>query len=290
MNYYQKFLEQIESLTNVKKTDKNTKPTLLLHACCAPCSSHVLSVVAEHFDVTVFFYNPNIDDEAEYKKRLDELVRFTGEADFARDVKVADGGYGPEEFFKMAKGRENLPEGNERCYDCYKLRLKKTAEYALMHGFDFFTTTLSISPYKRSDWINEIGTSLEREMREEICGQCGSVTGLAAQGGSDDVSGLAAQGESDDVSGFAAQDESDDVSGLAAQGDKDGLSGENGAGRIPEFLFSDFKKKNGYKHSIELSGEYSLYRQDYCGCIFSKVERDKKLKEKEAAEVASCEL
>lgn len=238
MNYYQKFLKQIENLTNVKKTDKNTKPTLLLHACCAPCSSHVLSVVAEHFDVTVFFYNPNIDDEAEYKKRLDELVRFTGEADFARDVKVADGGYGPEEFFKMAKGRENLPEGNERCYDCYKLRLKKTAEYALMHGFDFFTTTLSISPYKRSDWINEIGTSLEREMREEICGQCG----------------------------------------------------ENGAGRIPEFLFSDFKKKNGYKHSIELSSEYSLYRQDYCGCIFSKVERDKKLKEKEAAEAASCEL
>lgn len=266
MNYYQKFLEQIENLTNVKKTDKNTKPTLLLHACCAPCSSHVLSVVAEHFDVTVFFYNPNIDDEAEYKKRLDELVRFTGEADFARDVKVADGGYGPEEFFKMAKGRENLPEGNERCYDCYKLRLKKTAEYALMHGFDFFTTTLSISPYKRSDWINEIGTSLEREMREEICGQCGSVTGLAAQG------------------------ESDDVSGFAAQGDKDGLSGENGAGRIPEFLFSDFKKKNGYKHSIELSSEYSLYRQDYCGCIFSKVERDKKLKEKEAAEADSCEL
>lgn len=238
MNYYQKFLEQIENLTNVKKTDKNTKPTLLLHACCAPCSSHVLSVVAEHFDVTVFFYNPNIDDEAEYKKRLDELVRFTGEADFARDVKVADGGYGPEEFFKMAKGRENLPEGNERCYDCYKLRLKKTAEYALMHGFDFFTTTLSISPYKRSDWINEIGTLLEREMREEICGQCG----------------------------------------------------ENGAGSIPEFLFSDFKKKNGYKHSIELSSEYSLYRQDYCGCIFSKVERDKKLKEKEAAEAASCEL
>ena len=210
MNYYQNFQGQID---NIKKTQEDIKkPTLLLHACCAPCSSHVLSVVCEFFDVTVYFSNPNIDDKEEYYKRLDELKRFVNECDFAAGTKVVDGGFGPEEFFEMARGRENLPEGNERCYDCYKLRMEKTAKYAKENGFDYFSTTLSISPYKKSSWINEIGMELEREME----------------------------------------------------------------GSGPIFLFSDFKKKDGYRHSIKLSEEYSLYRQDYCGCIFSKMERERK--------------
>ena len=213
-NYYQRFKEQVGEV--VKESEK---PTLLLHACCAPCSSHVLSVVAQYFDVTVFFYNPNIDDKAEYEKRLAELERFVSEAGFAAGTKVVDGGYGPEAFFEMARGRGDLPEGGERCYDCYKLRLEKTAEYARLNSYDYFSTTLSISPYKRSDWINEIGIALGKEME-----------------------------------------------------------GQEGA---PEFLFSDFKKENGYKHSIELSKEYCLYRQDYCGCIFSKQERERKIREKE---------
>ena len=213
-NYYQRFKEQVGEA--VKESEK---PTLLLHACCAPCSSHVLSVVAQYFDVTVFFYNPNIDDKAEYEKRLAELERFVSEAGFAAGTKVVDGGYGPEDFFEMTRGRGDLPEGGERCYDCYKLRLEKTAEYARLNSYDYFSTTLSISPYKRSDWINEIGIALGKEME-----------------------------------------------------------GQEGA---PEFLFSDFKKENGYKHSIELSKEYCLYRQDYCGCVFSKREREQKLKERE---------
>ncbi|MBQ6229924.1 MAG: epoxyqueuosine reductase QueH [Eubacterium sp.] len=213
-NYYQRFKEQVDAAVKEGK-----KPSLLLHACCAPCSSHVLSVVAEYFDVTVFFYNPNIDDKEEYDKRLAELERFVAEAGFAAGTRVVDGGYGPEEFFRMAQGRGDLPEGGERCYDCYKLRLEKTAGYAKDHGFDYFSTTLSISPYKRSDWINELGVELAKAM--------------------------------------------------------EGVEG------APAFLFSDFKKENGYKHSIELSKEYCLYRQDYCGCIFSKQERERKLKEKE---------
>ena len=208
-NFYQRFKEQ------VSEADKeSSKPSLLLHACCAPCSSHVLSILAEHFEITVYFYNPNIDDREEYDKRFAELKRFISEAAFAAGVKAVDGGYGPESFFMMARGREDVPEGGPRCYDCYTIRLENSAKYARDNGFDYFTTTLSISPYKRSDWINEIGMRLEREMAEE--------------------------------------------------------------GESPVFLFSDFKKEDGYRHSIELSKEYSLYRQDYCGCIYSKEERMRK--------------
>ena len=137
------------------------------------------------------------------------------------DVKVVDGDYEPEVFYEMAKGREDLPERGARCYDCYKLRLHKTAEYALENSYDYFSTTLSISPYKNSEWINEIGMELENEMRDR-------------------------------------------------SGDRP----------VPVFLFSDFKKKNGYKRSIELSQEYGLYRQDYCGCVYSKRDHERKLKEK----------
>ena len=217
-NYYIEFEKQLKKLE-----EEGKKPKLLLQACCCPCSSHCLEVLSGHFDITVFFYNPNIDDKEEYEKRLNELYRFTQQAPFALDVKVVDGNYEPELFYEMAKGRENLPERGARCYDCYELRLRKTAEYAYKNGFESFSTTLSISPYKNSDWINEIGIKLENEMRNDY------------------------NSESDIV---------------------------------PVFLFSDFKKKNGYKRSIELSQEYGLYRQDYCGCIYSKRDHEKKLADK----------
>ena len=205
-NYYMEFERQLSEIKNTGK-----KPRLLLQACCCPCSSHCLEVLYGYFDITVFFYNPNIDELKEYQKRLDELKRFTKVADFAIDVKVIDGGYEPEVFYEMAEGREELPERSERCYDCYQLRMRKTAEYALENGYDYVSTTLSISPYKNAVWINEIGIKLEQEI---------------------------------------------------------GVS----------FLFSDFKKKNGYQRSIELSKEYDLYRQDYCGCVFSKRDHEAKLK------------
>ncbi len=206
-SYYQRFEEQ---------TAGNRGAKLLLHACCCPCSSHCLELLNGIFDITVFFYNPNIDTAEEEKKRFDELVRFTKEAAFANKVKLVEAPYDPEEFEAIVKGREAEPERGSRCYDCYRLRLEKTAVYAAENGFDCFSTTLSISPYKNADWLNEIGAELADRMEEKY--------------------------------------------GSSA----------------PWFLFSDFKKKNGYKRSIELSQEYGLYRQDYCGCRYSRAERDRK--------------
>ena len=218
-NYYIHFAKQLE------KIDKEEKKKLLLHACCCPCSSHCLEVLSQHnFEITIFFYNPNIDEKEEYMKRYEELIRFTKEADFAHNVKIIDGGYDPEVFFDMAKGLEDLPERGKRCYLCYEMRLKKTFEYAKENGYDYFSTTLSISPYKNAQWLNEIGKNLEESENQSL------------QGGMNE-------------------------------------SGNNSSVR---FLYSDFKKKNGYKRSIELSEEYNLYRQNYCGCIFSKQERERK--------------
>lgn len=180
---------------------KGEKPRLLLHACCAPCSSYVLEYLKEYFDITLYFYNPNISPEKEYIFRQAELIRLVGE--MGLPITVVSEKYSPEEFFEVSKGLEKEPEGGERCFKCYRLRLLKTAEYAKKNGFQFFTTTLSISPYKNAEKLNEIG----KEISEKF-----------------------------------------------------GI----------DYLYSDFKKKNGYKRSIELSREYNLYRQDYCGCIFSK--------------------
>lgn len=182
------------------------KPKLLLHVCCAPCSSHVLELLSKEYDITVYFYNPNITDNDEYDKRFGELERFVGEAPFAMNVKTVDGGYDSKIFFEMSKGMEELPERGARCYQCYKLRMEEAARYAQLNGYDVFTTSLSISPHKNANWINEIGA---------LCQE------------------------------------------------KYGV----------DYMYSDFKKKNGYARSIQLSKEYNLYRQDYCGCIFSK--RDK---------------
>lgn len=190
----------------------NIKPRLLLHACCAPCSSYVLEYLNKFFKITLYFYNPNISSKDEFSKRAEELKRFVGEFRLENFEDVIIEGYDHSEFTELVKGKEDLKEGGERCFDCYKLRLEKSAEYARDNGFDMFTTTLSISPHKRADWLNEIG----KELSEKY-----------------------------------------DI----------------------EYLFSDFKKKNGYKRSCELSKEYNLYRQSFCGCEFSK--RDAFLREKE---------
>lgn len=178
------------------------KPRLLLQCCCAPCSSYVLEYLSEHFDITLFFYNPNMSSDAEYDKRAKELVRLVGEMGLV-GCKIQIEPYNPQEFFEIAKGKEMLAEGGERCFACYRLRLEKTAKKAKEENFDYFCTTLSISPHKRADKLNEIG------------------------------------GELSEIFGV-------------------------------KYLYSDFKKNNGYIRSIELSRKFDLYRQNFCGCVYSK--------------------
>ena len=201
-NYAKELNTLIETFTHEEK-----RPTLLLHACCAPCSSAVLEKLTAHFKITVLFYNPNIYPEAEYQKREAELKRLISEMPCTKEVALVDLPYVPEEFFTAVRGLEHIPEGGERCFVCYEMRLREAAEMAKQLKLDYFTTTLSISPLKNAEKLNEIG---ER---------------LAAEYG------------------------------------------------IP-YLNSDFKKRGGYQRSIELSHEYGLYRQDYCGCVFSRRERD----------------
>lgn len=192
-----------KTLSEIKSGGK--RPTLLLHACCAPCSSYVLEYLTEYFDITVFFYNPNIFPETEYRHRVDELKRLVSE--MCPQVHILEGRYDPQEFFDMAKGLEKEPERGKRCHKCYRLRLSEAAAAAKQGGFDYFTTTLSISPLKDSAVLNEIGREIS------------------------------------------------DSSGVA-------------------YLFSDFKKNGGYKRSIELSAQYCLYRQNYCGCVYSRAGRN----------------
>ena len=177
-------------------------PHLLLHSCCAPCSSYVLEYLSRYFEITVLYYNPNISPETEYRKRVQELKRLIGDMEFTHPVRLLEGRYDPETFFEMARGLEHVPEGGERCFRCYRLRMEEAARYAKELHCDYFTTTLSISPLKNAAKINEIGQE---------------------------------------------------------------LSGIYQVSHLP----SDFKKKNGYKRSIELSREYNLYRQNYCGCVYS---------------------
>ena len=200
---YQKELDRvIEGLQQ-----KGKVPKLLLHVCCAPCSSYCLEYLSQYFDITVYYYNPNISKKEEYEYRLSEEKRFISIKEFKYPVKLTDSEYCPEDFFRAVKGFENEPEGGLRCRECFKLRLEATAKKAKAEGFDYFTTTLTISPLKNAALLNEIGA----EMAERY-----------------------------------------------------GVS----------WLYSDFKKKEGYKRSIELSREYQLYRQNYCGCVFSKREAE----------------
>ena len=206
---YQKELEKL-----IEQHEKEGKvPRLFLHACCAPCSSYVLEYLSRFFSVTVFFYNPNIAPEEEYAHRVAEIRRLIGEMEFVHPVTLVEGRYDPKEFYEMAKGLEDCPEGGERCFLCYELRLREAAELAKKMQMDYFTTTLSISPLKNAEKLNEIGDALAEEY------------------------------------------------GIA-------------------YLNSDFKKKNGYKRSVELSEQYGMYRQYYCGCVFSKNQRDREIAQK----------
>jgi hypothetical protein len=207
---YQRELEQILAKLDKKgegKTYGEQKPKrLFLHSCCAPCSSYVLEYLCGYFAITVFYYNPNISSDAEYHRRMEEqkrLIETYNREGRGHHISVIEGDYEPEKFYEAAKGLEKCQEGGERCFKCFDLRLRETAEMAVQGEYDYFATTLTISPLKNAEKLNEIGEA---------------------------------------------------------------LSAEYGIKWLP----SDFKKKNGYKRSVELSAEYDLYRQNYCGCIFSK--------------------
>ncbi len=204
----------LSDLINKLQLDNKT-PTLLLHSCCAPCSSYVLEYLTNYFSITIFYYNPNISPKEEFEKRVIEQKRLLSELNVKNKISFIEGIYDSERFFEMSKGLESLQEGGERCFKCYKLRLEETAKLAKEKSFDYFTTTLSVSPYKNAEKLNSIGDSLSKKYN------------------------------------------------------------------IP-YLYSDFKKRNGYKRSIELSKVYNLYRQDYCGCIFSKNARDRYLDEQKS--------
>jgi len=200
---YQLILDNI--LNQIK--EKEEVPSLLLHTCCAPCSSYVLEYLSEYFNITIYYYNPNINTYEEFKKRADEQLRLISEMNFKNPVKCIITEYNNDEFENVINGFEDEPEGGSRCFKCYHLRLEEACIYAKKHNFDYFTTSLSISPYKNSDKLNEIGESLEQQYNIK-------------------------------------------------------------------YLYADFKKKDGYKRSIELSKIYNLYRQDYCGCIYSKKSKE----------------
>ena len=211
---YQRELDK--TLAELEKNGR--MPSLLLHACCAPCSSYVLEYLSEYFHITLYFYNPNIAPEEEYRKREEELERLCREMQpkgmLSEPVPILRGNYEPERFGELAKGREALPEGGERCFDCYALRLSEAARAAKEGNFDYFTTTLSISPHKNAEKLNEIGKELSQKFD------------------------------------------------------------------VP-YLYSDFKKRSGYQRSIALSQEFKLYRQNYCGCIYSRAAADTRRQEAE---------
>ena len=200
MNYQKKLDEIIDGLNGRKR--------LLLHACCAPCSSYVLEYLIKYFDISVLYYNPNISPYSEYEKRIAELKRLMMEMPLNAETTIIEGKYDFERFAEITDGLEMLPEGSERCFKCYRFRMEEAAKTAVEQGYDYFTTTLSISPHKNAEKINEIGQELEQK--------------------------------------YGAR-----------------------------YLYADFKKKEGYKRSIQLSREYGLYRQNYCGCIYSKMAAEK---------------
>lgn len=203
---YQKVLEAL-----ILKNEKEGRvPSLLLHSCCAPCSSYCLEYLSDFFRITVFYYNPNIYPEEEYRKRVMEQEQFIKRLPAKHEIRFIEGAYDKERFYEIAEGLEQCKEGGERCFRCYRLRLREAAELAKKRNLDYFTTTLSVSPLKNADKLNEIGEA---------------------------------------------------------------LSAEYGI----RYLNSDFKKRNGYKRSVELSKEYGMYRQYYCGCVFSKRQRDEEL-------------
>ncbi len=200
---YQKELDQLISGLG------DTRPSLLLHSCCAPCSSYVLEYLSQYFRITLFYYNPNISPESEYRHRVSELRRLVAEMLPGSDVSIVEGNYDPERFHAAVAGMEDLPEGGERCKVCFRLRLEEAAKMAQQLHCDYFTTTLTISPMKNAVALNDIGEALSPIYHTP-------------------------------------------------------------------YLNSDFKKREGYKRSIQLSAEYGLYRQGFCGCVYSRQERERR--------------
>lgn len=201
---YQKELDKI--ILDMQRDEQ--KKSLLLHSCCAPCSSYVLEYLSNFFDITVYYYNPNIYPEQEFVRRVEEQKKFIGNFKAKNPISFIEGEYQKERFYNISKGLEDENEGGERCTRCYELRLRETAIKAKEGKFDYFTTTLSISPHKNAQRLNSIGKTIEEEYGVK-------------------------------------------------------------------YLYSDFKKKEGFKRSIELSNIYGLYRQNYCGCVFSRNESEK---------------
>ena len=210
INYQRELEKLLDRMKQEKETGKEV-PSLFLHSCCAPCSSYVLEYLCAVFRITVFYFNPNISESEEYGKRVREqkrLIEAYNREGRGYPISVTEGEYDPDLFYRAAAGYEDCPEGGERCFRCFELRLRETAERAKAEGYDYFGTTLTISPLKNAEKINEIGGRLAREY------------------------------------------------GVL-------------------WLASDFKKKDGYKRSVELSAQYELYRQDYCGCAFSRAQRER---------------
>ena len=196
---YQKILEK--ELEKIQRSNKI--PSLLLHSCCGPCSSYVIEYLTKYFNITILYYNPNISPQEEYEKRKEEQIKLINIIPKTNKVNIIDCDYDNDKYEKIIKGLEKEPERGKRCTKCFNLRLEKTAEIASKNNYDYFGTTLTVSPYKNAKLLNEIGDELEKKYKIK-------------------------------------------------------------------YLYSDFKKKNGYKRSIELSNKYKLYRQNYCGCIYSK--------------------
>ena len=205
MNYQEELDKIINNLDYI--------PNLLLHSCCAPCSSYVIKYLSDYFNITIYYYNPNISPVEEYNKRKQEQIKFINEFQSKNKLDIIDVDYNYDDFLNVVNGLENEPEGGARCSKCYLLRLEETAKKAKQLNYDYFATTLTVSPYKNSKKLNEIGYLLEKQYNIK-------------------------------------------------------------------YLCSDFKKKEGYKRSIELAKQYNLYRQNYCGCIFSKKEREEYEKNK----------
>lgn len=203
---YQKKLDQL--LESIEGT-----PKLLLHSCCGPCSSYILEYLTEYFEIFLLYYNPNIYPEKEYWRRLEEQKDVIGKIEKANPIHMIEGEFEPKDFYDSVKGLEDSGEGSERCFSCYRFRLEEAAKKGKEKGCDYFTTTLSISPYKNASKLNEIGQVMEEKYNIK-------------------------------------------------------------------YLYSDFKKKGGYQRSLELSRDYDLYRQDYCGCVFSKKERDERIEKR----------
>ena len=210
---FQLKLDKILSEIEVETKTTGYVPTLLLHSCCAPCSSYVLEYLSQYFAITIFYYNPNISTQEEYDKRVQEQIRLINALPVKNTITFMEGVYDPAIFENAIFGKERLGERSARCYACYQFRLQEACRVAKEQEFDYFTTTLSISPHKNATWLNEIGEQLQQQYDMK-------------------------------------------------------------------YLYADFKKKNGYKRSIELSEQYHLYRQDFCGCKYSKAEEEARKRDK----------